>query len=96
MDEAELEALIEQWFEGELTSKELRQLREALETRLEQQAEEIAAGLVDPDSPEARLRRETLQQQLEVLREEELIAQFMEEVLRMYLTREELSNGWEE
>lgn len=96
MDEAELEALVQRWFEGELTSKQLRQLREALETRLDQQAEEIAAGLVDPASPEARLRRETLQQQLEVLREEELIAQFMEEVLRAWLTQGEPGDGGEE
>jgi hypothetical protein len=96
MEQPELEELIEQWFEGELTAQELRELREALETRLDQQAEEIAEGLVDPDSPEMRLRQETLQAQLETLRQEEFIARFVEESLRALLTEEEILGQWEE
>lgn len=96
MEESEWADLIENFRGGELSSQELRQLREALETRLDQQAEEIAEGLVDPDAPETRLRQETLQQQLEVLREEELIAQFWEEAVRAWLTWEELPGEWEE
>jgi len=93
---SDLEEIIEQLFEGELTAEEIRQLRQALETRAAQQAEEIAEGKVDPAAPEIRLRQETLQAQLATLREEEIIAAFVEQSLQASLTKEEILRRWED
>jgi len=93
----DLEALIEELFEGrELTSSRVRELREALTTRLSLYAEQIQEGLVDPHSPELREELRTLRQQLATLAEEEAIAEFVEEALLATLGHEKLKQQLEE
>lgn len=81
------ERIIAEFFEGELTSSEWRALREALQTRLER-LEELKAEGIAPAALEG-LRRE-LQEQLRALREEELIAEFVEQALAATLAFEDL------
>lgn len=93
----DIEALIEELFEGrELASSRLRELREALATRWSLYAEQVRAGLVDPNAPELREELQRLRQQLDTLAEEEAIAEFVETALLATLGHEEWKRRLEE
>ncbi|NUP99957.1 MAG: hypothetical protein HUU35_08890 [Armatimonadetes bacterium] len=84
MDQDELFDAI---FDGELRSEQVTDLREALERRVAQvQAARARGELVDADWADI----ETLSRQLAVLREEEIIARFIEDGLAASLRREEI------
>ncbi len=74
-------------FEDELRAEDVQALREALERRIAQLGKLRAEGqLVDADWTDAQ----RLAEQLAVLREEELIAEFVEDGLRATLQRAEM------
>jgi hypothetical protein len=78
---------LDELFGDELTAEEIQALREALERRIAQIGKQRAAGqLVDADwTDEARLA-----EQLAVLRQEELIADFVEDGIIATVRRAEM------
>ncbi|HIE53064.1 MAG TPA: hypothetical protein EYP85_15035 [Armatimonadetes bacterium] len=90
----DLEALMRELFPGELTAAEWRMLREALTTRLDRLREQTQEEKVDPEWVRQELA--ILREQIAALREEELIAEFVEMALRATLAQEELRRGLEE
>lgn len=79
--------LFEAAFEGELTADRVRDLREALQRRLAQiRAARERGELIDADWADL----EALERKLAVLREEELIAGFVEDGLEATVRRAEI------
>ena len=79
--------LFEQAFDGELRAEDIQALREALQKRMVQlQAAQQRGELVDADWTDAS----RLSELLSVLREEELIAEFVEDGLTASLRRAEM------
>ncbi|MBI2300624.1 MAG: hypothetical protein HYU66_17080 [Armatimonadetes bacterium] len=79
-----LDEMFEQVYEGELRAEEMTDLREALERRLEGLRREQQPG------EDADEHLEAMAHQLAVLREEELVAEFIERALSASLSREEI------
>ena len=87
-DEALFERLLEEVLEGHPRAEQWRQWREALEERLNKLLELKAKGINEfPDLDE---RIEELRRYIAVLREEEIITEFVEQQVRMVLGKARL------
>ncbi len=87
-DEALIEQLIEQVLEGHPRAEQWRQWREALEERLEKLLELKAKGIVE--YPDIDQLIEELKRYIAVLREEEIITEFVEQQVRMVIGKAKL------
>jgi hypothetical protein len=87
-DEALIEQLIEQVLEGHPRAEQWRQWREALEERLEKLLELKAKGIVEYPNLDERI--EELKRYIAVLREEEIITEFVEQQVRMVVGKAKL------
>ncbi|MCX7643546.1 MAG: hypothetical protein N2116_07065 [Armatimonadetes bacterium] len=87
-NEALIEQLIEQVLEGHPRAEQWRQWREALEERLQKLLELKAKGIAD--FPDINQRIEELKQYIAVLREEEIITEFVEQQVRMVVGKAKL------
>ena len=87
-DEALIEQLIEQVLEGHPRAEQWRQWREALEERLEKLLELKAKGIVEYPNLDERI--EELKRYIAVLREEEIITEFVEQQVRMVVGKARL------
>jgi len=87
-DEALIEQLIEQVLEGHPRAEQWRQWREALEERLEKLLELRAKGIVEYPNLDERI--EELKRYIAVLREEEIITEFVEQQVRMVVGKARL------
>ncbi len=87
-DDALIEQLIEQVLEGHPRAEQWRQWREALEERLEKLLELKAKGIVE--YPDIDQRIEELKRYIAVLREEEIITEFVEQQVRMVIGKVKL------
>ncbi len=87
-DEALFERLLEEVLEGQPRAEQWRQWREALEERLNKLLELKAKGINEfPDLDE---RIEELRRYIAVLREEEILTEFVEQQVRMVLGKARL------
>jgi hypothetical protein len=96
-DEALLERLLDEVLEGQPRAEQWRQWREALEERLNKLLELKAKGINEfPDLDE---RIEELRRYIAVLREEEILTEFVEQQVRMVLgkarLKQQLGDEWE-
>lgn len=87
-DEVLIEQLIEQVLEGHPRAEQWRQWREALEERLEKLLELKAKGIIE--YPDIDQRIEELKRYIAVLREEEIITEFVEQQVRMVIGKAKL------
>ena len=87
-DEALIEQLIEQVLEGHPRAEQWRQWREALEERLEKLLELKAKGIVEYPNLDERI--EELKRYIALLREEEIITEFVEQQVRMVVGKARL------
>jgi chromosome segregation ATPase len=87
-DETLIEQLIEQVLEGHPRAEQWRQWREALEERLEKLLELKAKGIVEYPNLDERI--EELKRYIAVLREEEIITEFVEQQVRMVVGKAKL------
>jgi hypothetical protein len=87
-DEALIEQLIEQVLEGHPRAEQWRQWREALEERLEKLLELKAKGIVEYPNLDERI--EELKRYIAVLREEEIVTEFVEQQVRMVVGKAKL------
>ncbi len=87
-DEVLIEQLIEQVLEGHPRAEQWRQWREALEERLEKLLELKAKGIIE--YPDFDQRIEELKRYIAVLREEEIITEFVEQQVRMVIGKAKL------
>jgi len=87
-DEALIEQLIEQVLEEHPRAEQWRQWREALEERLEKLLELKAKGIVEYPNLDERI--EELKRYIAVLREEEIITEFVEQQVRMVVGKAKL------
>ena len=87
-DDALVEQLIEQVLEGHPRAEQWRQWREALEERLEKLLELKAKGIIE--YPDLDQRIEELKRYIAVLREEEIITEFVEQQVRMVVGKAKL------
>lgn len=87
-DEALIEQLIEQVLEGHPRAEQWRRWREALEERLEKLLELKEKGIVE--FPDLDQRIEELKRYIAVLREEEIITEFVEQQVRMVVGKAKL------
>ena len=87
-DEALIDQLIEQVLEGHPRAEQWRQWREALEERLEKLLELKAKGIVEYPNLDERI--EELKRYIAVLREEEIITEFVEQQVRMVVGKAKL------
>jgi hypothetical protein len=87
-DEALLERLLDEVLEGQPRAEQWRQWREVLEERLNKLLELKAKGINEfPDLDE---RIEELRRYIAVLREEEILTEFVEQQVRMVLGKARL------
>jgi (p)ppGpp synthase/HD superfamily hydrolase len=77
----DVERVIEEFLEGKPRASTLRELRQALETKLRRLEE-------DPSTPPEQIQE--LREQVRVLHEEELITQFVEDSIRFTLSADAL------
>lgn len=90
LDDNELiERLIEQVLEGHPRAYQWRQWREALEERLEKLLEMKRKGSTD-EYPDLDERIEELKRYIAVLREEEIMTEFVEQQVRMVVGKAKL------
>ncbi len=82
-DEELLERLLEEVLEGQPRAEQWRQWRKALEERLNRLLELKAKGI--DELPDLDERIEELRRYIAVLREEEIITEFVEQQVRMVL-----------
>lgn len=87
-DEALIEQLIEQVLEGHPRAEQWRQWREALEERLEKLLELKAKGIVEFPNLDELI--EELKRYIAVLREEEIVTEFVEQQVRMVIGKAKL------
>jgi len=87
-DEILIAKLIEQVLEGYPRAEQWRQWREALEERLDKLLELKAKGIVE--YPDIDQRIEELKCYIAVLREEEIITEFVEQQVRMIVGKAKL------
>jgi uncharacterized protein YhaN len=87
-DEALIKQLIEQVLEGHPRAEQWRQWREALEERLEKLLELKAKGIIEYPNLDERI--EELKRYIAVLREEEIITEFVEQQVRMVVGKAKL------
>lgn len=87
-DESIIEQLIEQVLEGHPRAEQWRQWREALEERLQKLLELKAKDIVE--YPDIDQRIEELKRYISVLREEEIITEFVEQQVRMVVGKVKL------
>ncbi len=87
-DETLIERLIEEVMEGHPRAEQWRQWREALEERLEKLLEMKAKGIAE--YPDLDQRIEELRRYIAVLREEEIITEFVEQQVRMVVGKAKL------
>lgn len=83
-----IEQLIEQVLEGHPRAEQWRQWREALEERLQKLLKLKAKGTVE--YPDLDQRIEELKRYIAVLREEEIITEFVEQQVRMVIGKARL------
>ncbi len=87
-DETLIEQLIEQVLEGHPRAEQWRKWREALEERLGKLLEMKAKGV--SEYPDLDQRIEELKRYIAVLREEEIITEFVEQQVRMVIGKAKL------
>ncbi len=87
-NETLIEQLIEQVLEGHPRAEQWRQWREALEERLQELLKLKAKGTLE--YPDLDQRIEELKRYIAVLREEEIITEFVEQQVRMVIGKAKL------
>lgn len=87
-DESIIEQLVEQVLEGHPRAEQWRQWREALEERLQKLLELKAKDIVE--YPDIDQRIEELKRYIAVLREEEIITEFVEQQVKMVVGKVKL------
>ncbi len=93
-DEALIERLIEEVLEGHPRAEQWRQWREALEERLQKLLALKEKGICEYEDLEERI--EELKRYIAVLREEEIITEFVEQQVRMVVGKAKLERMLEE